>query len=436
MRKALHPISALIIKNLEGTISSLEKQELDQWIHASKENKDLFEELCDEYRMSKDLNEHSEDKKATWAKIIQLAPELADAPVKRIPWMRYAGVAVVLLLSGMGVWYFAFNSNTREAGVATINTSKYKNDIAAPTGNNAVLMLADGKTINLDDANNGELAEQGMMQVVKQGDGTIEYRKSEAGGGQSAVGNRQSALQYNIISTNKGGRYKIVLADNSVVWLNSVSSLKYPTAFTGTERVVELTGGEAYFEIAKSLAPGKAGAAPARRPFIVKVNGMQVEVLGTHFNIMSYSDESSIKATLLEGSVRVTPVPVSGGAPVARYSQLLSPGQQAVLDEKATTNGNTNPIKVAAADLEETISWKNSVFIYNNAPIETIMREIARSYDVEVEYAGGRTTEKFNLMGVPRNVPVSKVLEILELTEKVQFEIEGRKIIVKRASGE
>jgi transmembrane sensor len=134
----------------------------------------------------------------------------------------------------------------------------------------------------------------------------------------------------------------------------------------------------------------------------------------------------------LEGSVRVTPVPVAGGEPLARNSRLLSPGQQAILSEKAITNSDKNPIKVVEADLEETVSWKNSVFIYTNAPIETIMREVARSYDVEVEYEGGRTDERFNIMGVPRNVPVSQVLKILELTEKVKFEIGGRKITVKK----
>lgn len=424
MRKAVHPIAELIIKYLEGRIGHLEKQELDRWVNESKENRELFNEMRDEYRMSKDLTEHSEDKRATWEKIIAMAPELEEAPVRRINWRRYVAAAAVLIMTGLGVWYIAVN-NTNKASVAQTNKSRYGGDVEAPAGNKAVLVLADGKTINLDEVNNGQLAEQGIMQVVKQADGTIEYRKSE-------VGSLKSEVAYNTISTNKGGRYKIVLADNSVVWLNSVSSLKYPTAFTGDERVVELTGGEAYFEIAKSTLPGKAGIAPKRRPFIVKLNGMEVEVLGTHFNIMSYADESSIKATLLEGSVRVTPVPVSGGAPMARHSQLLSPGQQAVLAEKAVANGKSNPLQVMEADTEEAVAWKNSVFIYNNAPIETIMREVARSYDVDVEYEGGRTTEKFTLMGVPRNVPVSKVLDILALTEKVKFEIEGRKITVKK----
>lgn len=436
MRKALHPISSLIIKYLEGVISAAEKQELDRWVNESTENRDLFEELCDEYRMSEDLTAHSEDKKATWAKIVAMAPELEGAPVRRIRWMRYVGVAAILLVTGMGVWYFAFNNNnSNKESIAQSNKTGYKNDIEAPKDHVATLTLANGKVINLDDAVKGQLAEQGMMQVVKQEDGTIEYRKSEAG-------SQKSEVAYNTISTNRGSKYKVVLADNSIVWLNAASSLRYPTAFVGDDRVVELTG-EGYFEVAKSPLPGPLLTSPGgggrkrpphgKRPFIVKVNGMQVEVLGTHFNVMSYTDESSIKTTLLEGSVRVTPVPVAGGGPVARNSRLLSPGQQAVLSGKAVAAGPDAPIKVEEADTEEAIAWKNEVFIYNNAPIEAIMREVARSYDVEVEYAGAKPVDKFNVMGVPRNVPVSQILKILELTEKVKFEIEGRKIIVKRS---
>ncbi|AXY75214.1 FecR family protein [Paraflavitalea soli] len=422
MRKPLHPISSLIIKHLEGKASAEEKQALDSWINDSAENQELFDELCDEYRMSEDLSTHSEDKKATWAKILTLAPELQDAPVKQISWMRYAGVAGILLLIGLGVWYF--NTGNKPAGqLVQTGNGRFKNDIPAPVGTNATLVLADGKQINLDAVNNGQVADQGAMQVVKQEDGTIEYRGST----QSTESNQNLAVLYNTIQTNKGGRYKIVLADNSIVWLNAVSSLKYPTTFPGEDRVVELTG-EAYFEVAKSQLPKKPGAAAKRRPFIVKVNGMQVDVLGTHFNVMSYNDESAIRTTLLEGSVRVTPVPVSGGGLAAQRSQLLSPGQQATLSLK------TDQVKVTETDTEEAVAWKNEVFVYSSSPIENIMREVARNYDVEVVYEGARPTDKFNVMGVPRNVPVSQILKVLELTDKVRFEIEGRKITVKRAS--
>ncbi|NII29869.1 DUF4974 domain-containing protein [Pseudoflavitalea sp. X16] len=412
MRKALHPISQLIIKHLEGTANAQEKKELEVWIHADAANLELFEELSDEYRMSKDLVAYSEDKKATWAKIVAMAPELEEAPVKRINWMRYAAAAAILLIIGTGVWYFTANAPANDPIVQT-NKGPYKNDIQAPASDRATLTLADGKIINLDAVQKGQLAEQGVMEVVKKEDGTIEYRKAEGGSGKSEV-------TYNTISTNRGSRYKVVLADNSTVWLNSASSLKYPTAFTGENRTVELTG-EGYFEVAKS-----SGAGGKKRPFMVKVNGMQVEVLGTHFNIMGYTDESAIKTTLLEGSVRVTPVPVAGGGPVVRNSQLLSPGQQAILTGKANT------LKVEEADTEEAIAWKNEIFVYNNASIETIMREVARSYDVEVVYAGERPTDKFNVMGVPRNVPVSQILKILELTDKIRFDVEGRRITVRK----
>jgi transmembrane sensor len=411
MRKTLHPISQLIIKHLEGTANTQEKKELEVWINADAANLALFEELSDEYRMSKDLAAYSEDKKATWAKIVAMAPELEEAPVRRIPWLRYSVAAAILLIAGIGAWYLYSGNNKNNGELAQTNKGPYKNDVAAPASDRATLTLADGKVINLDAVQKGQLAEQGKMDVVKKEDGTIEYRES-------SIVNRESGVAYNTISTNRGSRYKVVLADNSIVWLNSASSLKYPTAFTGESRTVELTG-EGYFEVAKS--PGAGGK---KRPFMVKVNGMQVEVLGTHFNIMSYTDESAIKTTLLEGSVRVTPVPVAG----VRNSQLLSPGQQAIL-----AGGQSNAsLKVQEADTEEAIAWKNEIFVYNNASIETIMREVARSYDVEVVYEGERPTDKFNVMGVPRNVPVSQILKILELTDKIRFDIEGRRITVRK----
>lgn len=415
MRKTLHPISQLIIKHLEGTANAQEKKELEVWIHADAENLALFEELSDEYRMSKDLAAYSEDKKATWAKIVAMAPELEEAPLRRIPWLRYGVAAAILLIAGIGAWYLYSGNNKNNGELAQTNKGPYKNDVAAPASDRATLTLADGKVINLDAVQKGSLAEQGVMEVVKKEDGTIEYKASQEAG----VGSQElNTVAYNTISTNRGSRYKVVLADNSTVWLNSASSLKYPTAFTGENRTVELTG-EGYFEVAKS--PGTGGK---KRPFMVKVNGMQVEVLGTHFNIMGYTDESAIKTTLLEGSVRVTPVPVAG----VRNSQLLSPGQQAIL----AGGQSTASLKVQEADTEEAIAWKNEIFVYNNASIETIMREVARSYDVEVVYEGDRPTDKFNVMGVPRNVPVSQILKILELTDKIRFDIEGRRITVRK----
>ncbi|NII29871.1 DUF4974 domain-containing protein [Pseudoflavitalea sp. X16] len=424
MRKPLHPIAILIIKHLEGRATPQEQAELNDEVNASAGTRALLEELTDEYRMSRDLSAYSADKKATWAKIVALAPELQEKqplekPVKRTRWIYYYSVAIILLLAvGISSWHF-YLGDQRSNGVVQLDQVHYKNDVDAPASHCATLTLADGTMINLDEVHTGQLAGQGIMEVVKREDGAVEYQESAIGSRQSAinsrqsaVGNRQLGVAYNTISTPKGGRHKIVLADGSVVWLNAASSLRYPTRFVGNKRVVELTG-EGYFEVAKQAAPGK-------RPFIVKVKGMQVEVLGTHFNVRSYTDEPAIKTTLLEGSVKV----LKDG-----QSVVLQPGQQAAVSHQSQPS---LPIPVQTVDTEEAIAWKNDLFMFNNAAITTIMGELARHYNVEVAYEGNLPADRFNIMGIPQHVPISRILKTLELTSKVRFEIEGRKIMVRK----
>jgi len=428
MLKPTHAISALIIKHLKGTLSPSEQQQLDVWLVASPENRALFNELTDEQQMNETLAAYTEDKKAIWSKIIEQAPELHETPVYRMRWTRYAAIASILLLVTVGTWYY-YNIHGKQPDVAKSHQSPYKNDVAAPQSNQATLTLADGKVIKLDEAGNGALAKEGVMQVMKKDEGTLEYETAD-GNRQSATGSSQPT--YNTITTGKGSRYKIVLADNSIVWLNAASSLKYPTVFTGPERIVELNG-EGYFEVAKGTSPQPSPGGEGERkiqkwPFRVKVNGMVVDVLGTHFNIQSYTNESAIKTTLLEGSVRVTAA--TGTQLATAGSRLLKPGQQATLPYPLQDN---HSIEVGAADTEEAVAWKDDLFVYNNAKIETIMREVARWYDVEVEYEGARPDDRFNTMGVPRHVPLSQLLKMLELTDKVKFAIEAKRVIVKRS---
>jgi transmembrane sensor len=424
MRKPLHPIALLIIKHLEGRATPQEQAELNAEVSASAGNRALLEELTDEYRMSRDLSAYSADKKATWAKIVALAPELQEKqplekPVKRTRWIYHYSIAVMILLAvGISSWHF-YLGDQRSNGVVQLDQVHYKNDVDAPASHCATLTLADGTVINLDEVPTGQLAGQDIMEVVKREDGAVEYRESGIVNRQSSIVNRQSSITnrrsgvtYNTISTPTGGRHKIVLADGSVVWLNAASSLRYPTRFTGNKRVVALTG-EGYFEVEKQAAPGK-------RPFIVKVKGMQVEVLGTHFTINSYTDEPAIRTTLLEGSVKV----LKGG-----QSVVLQPGQQAAVSPQSPTS---LPIPVQTVDTEAAIAWKNDLFIYNNAPITTIMGELVRHYNVEVVYAGNLPADKFNIMGIPQHVPISRILKTLELTGKVRFEVEGRRITVRK----
>ncbi|HQW45168.1 MAG TPA: FecR domain-containing protein, partial [Chitinophagaceae bacterium] len=273
-----------------------------------------------------------------------------------------------------------------------VKTTPEKNDVA-PGGNKAILTLADGSTIILDNAANGSLTEQGNTKVIKLDDGQLAY---------NTLNEKPTEIVYNTISTPRGGQYQLTLADGTKVWLNAASTLRFPATFSGNERKVELTG-EGYFEVAKNAA----------MPFKVSVNNMTVEVLGTHFNINSYSDEASIKTTLLEGAVKVT----NGDA-----VQMLSPSNQAQLTADGEIRLNRN------VDIEDVVAWKNGIFNFSGTAIENIMRQISRWYDLDVSYEGAISKETFSGV-VSRNSNLSQVLKIMEQAG-VKFKIEGKKIIV------
>jgi transmembrane sensor len=293
---------------------------------------------------------------------------------------------------------------------------------AAPGKNGALLTLADGSTIVLDSAANGALAQQGSTQLIKADNGKLTYSPS------TSTGAAREETVYNTITTPRGRQFQLILPDGSKVWLNAASSLTYPTAFTGNERKVTLTG-EAYFEV--TSLPGKTGK---KMPFLVdmstipggKVNGT-IEVLGTHFNINAYHDETSIRTTLLEGSVKVSPVFSSQLAAhnLSRHSgssQLLSPGQQAQLSNDKLSIV-TNP------DLEAVTAWKNGVFNFHKSDLPAVMRQLSRWYDVEVVYQGAVPGRLFG-GEIERNLHLSKVLKILSKMG-VQCTIEGKKLIVQ-----
>jgi ferric-dicitrate binding protein FerR (iron transport regulator) len=208
---------------------------------------------------------------------------------------------------------------------------------------------------------------------------------------------------YNTISTPKGGQYQVTLSDGSKVWLNAASSLRFPATFSGKERKVELTG-EGYFEVAHNK----------KMPFHVTVNDLDVEVLGTHFNINAYADESAIKTTLLEGSVKV----VKGNE-----TKIIEPGEQA----SVTTSEDEINVK-QQVDLEQVVAWKNGIFQFERADIESVMRQISRWYDIDVDYHG-RVSEHFGGT-ISRDVNISDVLKMLEMTGGVNFKIDGKKVIV------
>jgi ferric-dicitrate binding protein FerR (iron transport regulator) len=320
-------------------------------------------------------------------------------------WRRIAVAAAILVMLGAGTYIWLMR--TPENKTVKTGTSANEQQDVLPGGNKAVLTLADGSTIILDSAKNGQLVQQGKTTIIKSGDGKLVYDAK-------ALTTDQSPITYNTLATPRGGQYQLVLPDGSKVWLNAASSIRYPTVFTGTERKVEIKG-EAYFEVAHLTPKGNSKKAP----FIVKFatpsgNGGEVVVLGTHFNVNAYEDEAMVKATLLEGSVQVT-----GNA----ASATLKPGEQAVLSQ---TNA---PLTIDhSPNLDQVMSWKNGQFYFSNSDIETIMRQMARWYDVEVEYKV-RPEDRYTV-SLSRHVPVSKLLKYLELSGGVRFKIDGKKVIV------
>jgi len=309
----------------------------------------------------------------------------------------YAAIAASLILCFTSLWLFRTN-NKPDAKIAAIKPSIKSSDIA-PGSNKAILTLANGARITLDSAMNGLIANQAGAKILKfNGQLTVSPEK-----GLKEKPSDSNHLAYNIISTPRGGQYQLILPDGSKVWLNSASSLKFPTAFYGKERKVELTG-EGYFEVAKN----------ANMPFSVTVNQMKIAVLGTHFDIMAYDDEKTMNTTLLEGAVTVS----DDG-----MERKLIPGQQAVV------SATTRQINVWKADIAKAIAWKNGLFEFDNTDLSTIMRQLARWYDIEIVY--DVTPEKTALGGIiSRNLSLKEVLNMLEANGINHFRIEGKKVFV------
>jgi transmembrane sensor len=280
--------------------------------------------------------------------------------------------------------------------VATTNDNKQLQTDIAPGGDKAVLTLSDGSTILLDNAQNGNVAQQGNTKVIKLDNGQLAYSPSR-----SKMGLGGEVL-YNTIATPKGGQYQIVLPDGTRVWLNAASSIKFPTVFSGATRNVEMTG-EVYLEIAKS----------AKQPFSVTTGKTTIQVLGTSFNINAYSDEEAEKTTLIEGKVKV----LKGNS-----EAILLPGQQAQITQQKLS-------VVRDADIEKVMAWKNGLFNFNGAGVEEVMRQLSRWYDIEVVYE--KDVPDIEFIGkMSKNVSLSGVLKGLE-GAGVHFRIEkGRKLII------
>lgn len=385
---AVHIASLIHKLKDKESLTAEEQQQLLHWRQADEVNERMYHTLHDREAMVKEIQQLQRyDTAAGWKELAGRLQLQQTAQVSKVYRMRrFLSAAAVLLLITGGAWLLL---RPHTAVPPAGRSSAYHNDVA-PGSSKATLTLADGSTIALDNAHSGQLAQQGKVSIT-QHNGQLAYQPA----------GKEAALLYNTMTTPRGGQFQLVLPDGSKVWMNAASAIRFPAAFNGKERLVELTG-EAYFEIAPLAA----------KPFIVKVNDTRVTVLGTQFNVMAYTEEAASRTTLVEGLVKVEK---------GQQQLLVKPGQQAlagrelVLDEQA--------------DVEEALAWKNGRFQFGEqTSITSLMRQVANWYDVDVVYHGTVT----NHIGgsVPRTATLAHLLKVLEATGVVHFTLQGRKVDV------
>lgn len=370
----------------DKTITPAEEEELTQALLLDTSDapvEEILETLMNKHVATDSLAPAA--KEELYTQIKQQRPAGIIRTTPRLQRWWWTAAAMLLLVAGSTVWL------TRHHTPARI----IQHIDVAPGTSKAQLTLADGTQIPLD-SNGRQLILQGNTSISQQ-NGELRYQNNQDNG----------PVAYNTLTTPKGGQFKLILPDNSVVWLNAASSIRYPTAFNSTERTVTITG-EAFFEIAQQ----------ATQPFRVNLPyGTSLLVLGTSFNVNTYEDESQIQTTLVSGKLQVTQ---------GSEKSILTPGQQASIDHTSNINITTLP----PAAVSQAIAWKNGIFNFEQMDLQAVMRQVARWYNVEVIYKNKVPKRTFG-GELSRNLLLSEILEVMHLMKVNATIEEGNKLVVQ-----
>lgn len=381
---------------VKGTINHSELIELENWKGSSNRNLLLFNELIDEANREKAISTMQHfDTEAALARVTEIiGQKIPSKQPAKLYWYRIvASVAAVLIIVPAVIFLNKKEPERKEQIVQTIQD-------VAPGRSVATLTLADGTVVALDNQKNGLLTNQGGISIYKESDGRIAYSDASM--------QENGTIGSNTVSTPKGGQYQVRLPDGSDVWLNAASSITYSNNLKndGVRRVH--LNGEAYFQVAHD----------ARRPFIVQTGKQEVKVLGTHFNINSYSDEQATVTTLIEGSVKVH-------ALIGKLlDKVIKPGEKSMLLH--------DNLLIREADIETELGWKEGLFVFKDADVPTVMRQISRWYNIEIEYNGAIPKELIT-GGISRSSNLSTVLKMLEMVQikyRIVQQSQNKKLII------
>jgi transmembrane sensor len=402
MSDRIDRLRLLLQESMRRELSYDEQVELDSYLesYTAEEKKRLARELPGNEPLLREFSQYYQMRKELEQGVEHATPvQSIESPLRRIGWIQWVAAASIIA-SIITAAIYLLNTNT-EKNTAAINTPNASTNDVPPGTYTARLRLSDGTSIILDSAGQGLLAQQGTA-LITNDSGNVKYQ----------VQNRSnSELLYNTLETGAGQSYALTLSDGTKVWLNAKSSLHFPVAFESNERVVVMQG-EVFFEVAKN----------AKAPFkiqIVKPSGEKAfaEVLGTQFNINAYDDETSIHTTLVDGRIKIS-------SATSSRSQILTPGQQVVIDSEGNLEVKNE------VNVERIMAWKEQRFYFRNDDLKTMMRQLARWYDIEVIYEGEVPNKTFTGM-VSRNTNLSEVLTLLQ-SASVPFRIEGKKLVITK----
>lgn len=395
-------VARLIVAFLEGRLTFKESERLNQWVESNEGHRELWTNLTNSEYLETHLKIwKSEEPDKGWDELLEKieGSRLNEKKRYRVV-LKYAAVVAGLVMVGWAMFFFQSRQKSVELSERGTIMKNLDNEIM-PGEKIAKLVLGDGRVINLSEQMNEDIIED---------DGTKLYNDNSLLH-YTATKSSTNVAVFNTLKVPRGGEYMVTLSDGTKVWLNAESSLKYPVHFDGKERKVTLIG-EGYFEVAKDR----------RRPFKVEAGSLHVEVLGTKFNVSAYPGDLQKSVSLVEGSVQIEDTK-------HHKDVLLRPGFAAALDEGKSS------LKIDKTNIEAALGWKNSMFIFDNESLGSIMKKLSRWYNVTVLFENG-VDNKFHFTGrIERYESINAILNLIELTKKVSFRIEGREVRVESYKG-